>query len=101
MVVIGLVIEEPDLAALSGPGWAAMAYMAAVPMALCYVAWFAALRHVPPTTASMATLLVPIIGIVSASLVLGEPLGLRELVALVLTLAGVALALHTGTGEAR
>lgn len=94
MVVIGLVFEEPDLGALSVRGWAAMVYMAAVPMALCYLAWFAALRHVPPTTASMATLLIPIIGIGSASIALGEPLGFRELVALVLTLAGVALALR-------
>ncbi|HRO58133.1 MAG TPA: DMT family transporter, partial [Burkholderiaceae bacterium] len=94
MVVIGLVFEEPDLGALSARGWAAMVYMAAVPMALCYLAWFTALRHVPPTTASMATLLIPIIGIGSASIALGEPLGFRELVALILTLAGVALALR-------
>jgi drug/metabolite transporter (DMT)-like permease len=71
-----------------------MLYMTAVPMGLCYMTWFAALRRLPPTTASLATLLTPVIGVVSAALVLGEPLGTRELVAFTLTLAGVALALR-------
>jgi drug/metabolite transporter (DMT)-like permease len=39
-------------------------------------------------------LLVPIIGIVAAALVLGEPLGWKEAVAMALTLSGVALALR-------
>ena len=71
-----------------------MLYMTAVPMGLCYLTWFAALRRLPPTTASLATLLTPVIGVVAAAFVLGEPLGSRELMALTLTLAGVALALR-------
>ncbi len=39
-------------------------------------------------------LLVPVIGVVSATLILGEPLGLREIAAMVLTLGGVMLALQ-------
>jgi drug/metabolite transporter (DMT)-like permease len=39
-------------------------------------------------------LLVPVIGVVSAALILGEPLGLREIAAMVLTLGGVTLALR-------
>ena len=56
--------------------------------------WFAALRRLPPTTASLATLLTPVIGVVAAALTLGEPLGAREALALTLTLGGVALALR-------
>lgn len=37
-------------------------------------------------------LLVPLIGVISAALILGAPLGLREVVAL--TLGGVTLALQ-------
>lgn len=94
MLALGLAFERPALAHVSPTGWALMLYMTAVPMGLCYVTWFAALRRLPPTTASLATLLTPVIGVVSAALVLGEPLGPRELVALTLTLAGVALALR-------
>ena len=71
-----------------------MPYMTAVPIGLCCMTWFAALRRVPPTTASLATLLTPVIGVVSAALTLGEPLGMQEAIALTLTLGGVALALR-------
>ncbi len=93
MVLIGLVFERPDLGALRGPGWIGMAYMAVVPMAFCYLSWFAALRRLPPSTASMSMLLVPVIGILAAAAVLGEPLGARESLALACTLGGVGLAL--------
>jgi drug/metabolite transporter (DMT)-like permease len=96
MVLIGLLIEWPRIGPVSGQGWLLMAYMTLVPMALCYTTWFAALRYLPPTVAAMGTLLVPIVGTVAAGLILGEPLGLREALALALTLSGVTLALRQG-----
>lgn len=36
---------------------------------------------------------VPVISVVSAAFILGEPLGLREVAVMVLTLGGIALAL--------
>ena len=89
-----MLFERPDAGALSPAGWTAMAYMAAVPMGLCYLTWFAALRRLPPATASVATLLTPLIGVVAAAFALGAPLGAREALALGLTLGGVALALR-------
>ena len=94
MAAAGLLFERPDAGALSPAGWAAMAYMAAVPMGLCYLTWFAALRRLSPVTASVATLLTPLVGVAAAALALGEPLGAREALALGLTLGGVALALR-------
>ena len=94
LLALGLAFEHPDLARVSTTGWALMLYMTAVPMGVCYMTWFAALRRLPPTTASLATLLTPVIGVVAAAFAIGEPLGARELVALTLTLAGVALALR-------
>ena len=70
-----------------------MAYMTVAPMGVCYLSWFAALKRLPPATASVATLLTPLVGVVAAALALGEPLGAREALALALTLGGVALAL--------
>jgi drug/metabolite transporter (DMT)-like permease len=94
MVAAGLLFERPDPSALTSTGWAAMAYMAVVSMGLCYLSWFAALRRLLAATASMATLLSPIIGVLMAALALGEPLGARGGLALGLTLGGVALALR-------
>ena len=39
-------------------------------------------------------MIVPVIGVIAAAVLLGEPLGLREVVAIALTLGGVALALR-------
>jgi drug/metabolite transporter (DMT)-like permease len=93
MLAAGLLFEQPEPGALTWLGGAAMAYMTVVPMGLCYLCWFAALRRLSPATASIATLLTPLVGVVAAALALGEPLGLREFLALGLTLGGVALAL--------
>jgi drug/metabolite transporter (DMT)-like permease len=94
MVVLGVVFEQPDVGALSGVGWAVMAYMTIIPMGLCYMTWFETLRRLPPATASIGMLIVPPIGVVSAALILGEPLGLREVAAMAITLGGVMLALQ-------
>ncbi|WP_407692507.1 DMT family transporter [Ramlibacter aquaticus] len=100
MLVLGLALEHPQLAALSWRGAAVMAYMTLVPMGLCYLAWFAALARLSPTAAAIGTLLTPVIGVVAAAISLGEPLGLREAAALALTLGGVALALRARQSRA-
>jgi drug/metabolite transporter (DMT)-like permease len=93
MLVAGLLFERSPQP-LSHAGWVTMVYMTIVPMGLCYVCWFAALRRLSPSTAAIGTLLVPIVGVTGAAYALGEPFGLKEVAALVLTLSGVALALR-------
>jgi probable blue pigment (indigoidine) exporter len=92
--IIGLAVEQPQLAALSAVGWASLLYMTLIQFCLCYVCWFAALERLPAATASIGTLLVPVIGVLAAAAMLREPLGLREIAALVFTLGGVAVALR-------
>jgi drug/metabolite transporter (DMT)-like permease len=94
MIVLGLLLEHPRLGALHADGWAVLIYMSLVPMAVCYLAWFATLRRLPAEIASIGMLLVPIMGIVAAALALGEPLGAREALAMVLTLGGVGVAMR-------
>ncbi|KRR24951.1 multidrug DMT transporter permease [Bradyrhizobium lablabi] len=94
MLLLGVAFEQPNYGALTAQGLACFVYMTLVPMGLCYLTWFETLRRLPPSSASTGMLLVPLIGVISAALILGEPLGLREVVAMVLVLAGVALALQ-------
>jgi len=94
MVVLGVLFEHPRMDALSPVGFAVMVYMTIVPMGVCYLSWFAALRRLPPETASIATLLTPVIGVSAAAIVLGEPFGGKESLALVLTIAGLAMVLR-------
>ena len=95
VAIVGLVVEAPQLGALSAIGWASLAYMTLIQFCLCYVCWFAALERLPAATASIGTLLVPVIGVLAAAAMLHEPLGLRELAALAFTLGGVAMALRS------
>lgn len=93
MVLFGLAVEQPEIGRLSGTGAAVLTYMILGPMGLCYLTWFAALQRLPASTAALGTLTVPVIGVIAATLVLGEPLGARQVIAAALTLGGVALAI--------
>jgi probable blue pigment (indigoidine) exporter len=84
--------ETPNWTMVTPLGWLAIGYVAIVPMTVAYLAWFRALRLVSAATASTALLIAPVAGVFSSSLLLGEALGARQLVALALTLTGVALA---------
>jgi drug/metabolite transporter (DMT)-like permease len=95
VVIAGLVLEHPDVHALSAIGWASLTYMTLIQFCLSYVCWFAALERLPAATASIGTLLVPVVGVVASAAMLHEPLGWREIGALVITLGGVAMALRS------
>jgi drug/metabolite transporter (DMT)-like permease len=88
-------LETAPWSQLTASSWLGLAYMAAVSQALAYFTWFRALRLLPASTAAIGSLLVPIIGVCTAALTLGEPLGPRQVLALALTVGGVALAMRT------
>ncbi|MGQ0686466.1 DMT family transporter [Bradyrhizobium sp.] len=94
VAIAGIAFEQPNPAALSALGWASMAYLTLIQFCLCYVCWFVALERLPAATASIGTLLVPVVGVLSAAAMLHEPFGLREIIALAVALGGVALALR-------
>ncbi|MBR0692953.1 DMT family transporter [Bradyrhizobium lablabi] len=94
VAIIGMLVEQPQLAALTPLGWASMIYLTLIQFCLCYVCWFAALERLPAATASIGTLLVPVVGVLAAAAMLHEPLGPRDIAALVVTLAAVAVALR-------
>lgn len=92
LAAAALLAEHADLSRLTPGGWAGLSYNAVFTLCLAYLAWFAALRRLPAAVTAMGTLLVPVIGVFASALALGEPLGWRQVAALALTLAGVALA---------
>jgi drug/metabolite transporter (DMT)-like permease len=94
MLILGVLFERPNYAAISPGGMASFVYMTLVPMGVCYLTWFETLRRLPPVSASTGMLLVPVFAVTAAAAILGEPLGPREVVAMALTLGGVTLALR-------
>lgn len=94
LLVLAVLLERPDWGAVSGLGWALIVYGGVGPLGLCYLTWFAALRRLPAAAAAAGTLLTPVVGVLGAAVFLGEPLGLREVAALSLTVGGVVLAIR-------
>ncbi len=92
LCVIAVLFDRWDFSRVTPLGWGALAYVVIAAMSLSYVAWFRALRALPASTAAIGTLLVPVIGVVSSAVALGEPLGPRQLLALGMTIGGVVLA---------
>lgn len=103
MVALALVFDPPELGRLSGVGFAAWAYMATIPMGLCYLTWFSAVGRLSAPAAAIGSLLVPVVGVLASAPVLGAPLAGRELAGLVLTLSGLLLVLtrRRAAGAAR
>jgi drug/metabolite transporter (DMT)-like permease len=84
--------EHPDWSRLTPLGLGACAYIAVMPLTIAYLAWFRALRLVPASLAAIAVLISPMVGVLGSALLLGDPLGPRQLLALAMTLTGVGLA---------
>lgn len=71
----------------------AMLYHIALPMVFCHAAWVTLVNRLPAPVAAIGTLLIPVVGVLSAALLLGEPLGARKIAALVLVTGAVATVL--------
>jgi drug/metabolite transporter (DMT)-like permease len=93
-VTVGVLacFETADWSRVTPAGWACVTYVATIPMTVAYLAWYRALRLVPASVAATTVLVSPVVGVLGSTLVLGETLGPRQMVALGMTLAGVALA---------
>lgn len=91
MLAGALLFEAADLTTISPGTWGLLVYMAVVPLGLCYLAWFAALRRLPASVAAIGSLVGPLVGVGASAVILEEPFGVRQVAALGLVLGGVAL----------
>ena len=91
-LVLAAGFEHPVLARLTPLAWLAFAYIAILPMTVGYLTWFRALRLLPASIAATGVLISPLVGVLGSALLLGDPLGARQIAALAVTLTGVGLA---------
>jgi probable blue pigment (indigoidine) exporter len=92
LVVSLALFEHRDWGRVTALGWASIAYISTIPLTVAYLAWFRALRMVPASTAATTVLISPLVGVIGSGVLLGETFGPRQIVALLMTLAGVTLA---------
>ncbi|EWY40121.1 hypothetical protein N825_02840 [Skermanella stibiiresistens SB22] len=74
---------------LTTPGALGAIYAALIPMIYCHWAWFKIVELFPASVAAIGTLAIPVVGLFSSALVLGEPLGAADLVALALVVTSL------------
>ena len=67
----------------------AVLYLAGVATIFGYSSWAHLLRHYPASQVAPLTLIVPVVGLITAWLALGETLGLWQLVGIVLVMLGL------------
>ena len=77
----------------SAVAWASALYTTVVALVFAYFAWFKIVSLFPANIAGIGTLLTPVIGMASGAVVLGEPFGWRELLAVALIGSALALVL--------
>ena len=102
-VLFGTLILEPlsGILRLSPKAAFATAYMVLIPIVLCNWAWFKVVQLFPTSIAAIGTLAVPVVGVLSSALVLGEPIGLQEIAALVLLTAALSIVMLKPEGLSR
>lgn len=72
----------------------ALIYVVVLGMLFAQWAWFTVLGQLPVAVASIGSLAIPVIGVLSSALLLHEALGAAEIGALVLVVAALALVLY-------
>jgi O-acetylserine/cysteine efflux transporter len=95
-LLLSLWLEGPALivASLSGMGLksvAALLYLALIATLFGYGSWAFLMRHYPASTVAPLTLLVPVVGLITAWLMLGEGLYPVQMAGIVLILSGLMI----------
>jgi drug/metabolite transporter (DMT)-like permease len=86
-------VEGLHIPHASAAAWLALAYTTFVALVLCWYMWFKLVSLMPMSIASISTLLIPVVGVISGALMLHEAIGLEEIASLVLIGAALALIL--------
>lgn len=97
-VSLGAVLLQapPELASLSREALLAVAYIFLFPMVFCQWAFFQTVRLFPAAIAAIGTLAIPVVGVYSSAVILGERVGWLEFIALLLICSALASVLLPG-----
>lgn len=92
MIVMMVARESPPPpASWQASTWLALGYHLLFSITLAQMLWFMNVNRLTIAQATISTLIIPTVGVSSAILLLGEPLSAKVFLALLLTLAAVAI----------
>ena len=94
IVGVWAVLEpSPDFSRLTPLGIGALAYIILVALVFCFSSYIRLVSLLPANIAAISTLAIPVVGLWSSALLLGEPVGPADAIALVLIVSALALVL--------
>jgi drug/metabolite transporter (DMT)-like permease len=91
----------PEPSPVSVRAMLAIAYNGLIGTGLAYILWFAIIERLPTTTASLGTLLNPVVGVIGSILILGERLTITDVAGFALIFAAAACVLIEPGGRKR
>jgi drug/metabolite transporter (DMT)-like permease len=91
--LIALASEPWPAWQFSGPMWASLAYGAFINYGFAQTLWAGLARHLPPATSAMSVMAIPLVGALSATLIVGEWPHWQDYLAIVFVSAAIAAVL--------
>ena len=88
-IIAAIIFERDQWRMPSLTEWLAIFYGGLIGFAFCYVAWFRVARKLPPVVSGLSIMLVPVVGVFSSALLLGEKIGGYDYLALIFILAAM------------
>ncbi len=94
-------LDEIHFPPLTPPAWGMLVFVVLIPICFCTYAFFKVVSLFPANVSAIGTLMIPVVGVVSGSLLLGEPIGWRELLSMALIGSAMVLTLLFPTRRKR
>lgn len=101
LTLLALAFETPQWRTPGPTALWAIAYNAVLVFGYCHAAWFYLARTLTPVASSTSVMLIPVLGIASGALWLGEPLHWQDGAAVTLILLSIGAVLLPSRGAAR
>ncbi|HSV53721.1 MAG TPA: DMT family transporter [Burkholderiaceae bacterium] len=90
LTVISSVFEHAQWKAPSAVTWGAIIFNAVVIFGFAHAAWFSLARNLPPVASTLSVMFIPVLGLFSGALWLGEVLHWQDWAAVVLMMVAIA-----------
>lgn len=91
--ILALALEPWPSWQYSGAMWGSLLFGVVINYGVAQIIWFGMARNLPPATSAMSIMAVPLIGILSATLIVGEWPHWEDYVAMVCVMAAIAAVL--------
>ena len=93
MTVLAVVFERHRWVAPSSTHWGSIVFNAVLVFGFAHAAWFYLARSLPPVASTLSVMLIPVVGVFSGALWLGEVLHWQDWAAVVLMVTSIAAVL--------